>query len=134
MSVLAANGILIQASSDDATYNEVDGLNDISYGPTADMLETTDFKDTSGNHTRMMGLRDGAISVSGDYEASDTAQALMRTQHASGGALWLKVLWDGTNGSKVQCIVENFTIKGGVAGKVEFSASLKFNGAPAAVP
>lgn len=133
MSVLAANGILIQASSDDMSYNEVDGLNDASYAPNADLLDTTDFKDGT-TRTRIVGLRDFSVSLSGDYEHSDTAQALLRSSEASGATVYLRLLWDGTNGVKVTCKVESFTVKGSVAGKVEFSCSLKATAAAAAYP
>lgn len=130
---LAAHPMTISGATTDAGYAEIDGLNDFSFGPTRDVLETTDFADTTTAHTRMLGLKDGAISISGDYESTDAAQALLATQWGNGGAYWLKVLWNGSTGHKVQCIVENFTIKGSVAGKVEFSASLKMNGAFTAV-
>jgi predicted secreted protein len=131
---LAAHATTISVSATDASYNEVDGLNDFSFGPSRDLLETTDFKDTSGAHTRMAGLKDGTISMSGDYESADTlGQNIVRTAFDNGTACWVKVLWDGATGHKCLCIVESSEIKVSVDGKVEWSATLQFNGAPASV-
>lgn len=130
---LAAHLMTISGANADSGYAEIDGINDFSFGPSRDTLETTDTADTSGAHTRMLGLKDGTIALSGDYESGDAAQALLLTQWGNGGAYWLKVLWNGSTGHKVQCIVESFDIKGNVSGKVEFSASLKMNGAFSAV-
>lgn len=130
---LAAHPLVFAVSATDGSYTEVDGINDLSFGPSREMLETTDFKDTSGAKTRMAGLKDGTIQISGDGEFSDTPQNLIRTQEDNGGDLWARIYWDGSAGHKVKCIVESYQIKGQVGGKVEFTATLQFNGAPAAV-
>jgi len=130
---IAAHPLTLSVASADSGYAEVDGINDFSFGPKRDILESTNFKDTSGAKTRFAGLTDGAVSISGDYLSADTPQALIRTQEGNGGDLWVKVLWDGATGHKVKCIVESFTIKAAVAGKVEFSASLQMNGAVTSV-
>ena len=130
---LAGHPLTFSVSSDDSAYSEVDGINDHNFDYMRELLDTTDFKDTSGGRTRMAGLTDGSIEISGDYEASDTGQALIRTQFASGSVLYSKMLWNGSAGHKVACIVEKWTNKVTVDGKVEFSASIKFNGAVSTV-
>lgn len=131
---LAAHAMVISCSTDDITYNEVDGLNDFSFGPNRTMLETTDFKDTSGAKTRMSGLKDGSISMSGDYESGDTnGQNIIRTGFDNGTTVYIRVLWNGTTGHKVAAIVESHEIKGSVDDKVTWTASIQFNGAPSAV-
>lgn len=130
---LAAHPMTISASADDVTYNEIDGLNDFSFGPNRDSLETTDFADTSGAKTRLLGLKDGTIQLSGDYESADTGQSRLTTLWASGATCYIKVLWNGSTGHKVPCVVESFEIRGSVGGKVEFSATLQFVGVFSAV-
>ena len=51
---------------------KIDGINDFSFSPSNDMLDTTDFKDTTGAHTRLPGLQVSSVSLSGDYEHGDT--------------------------------------------------------------
>lgn len=131
---LAAHALAFKVSATDGSYTEVDGINDLSWGPKRDMLESTDFKDTSAAKTRFSGLKDGVLSISGDAEFADTPQNLIRTSEDTGADLWCTILWDGSSGHKVKGIVESYTCKAGVAGKVEFSATINFNGAPAAAP
>ena len=130
---LAGHPLAFSTSSDDVTYAEVDGITDLSFGPSRDMLESTDFKDTSGAKTRLAGLKDGTIQVSGDYESADTGQATILSRWADGAACWAKILWNGSTGHKVACIVESFQIAASVGGKVTFTATLQFNGAFSAV-
>ena len=125
---LAGHAVIIEASSDDATYNAFDGLNDASFSPSRDLLDTTAFNDASARQ-RLAGLTDGSISLSGDYESADTAQALVRTSFTSGAAIYIQCKWDGTNGHKATCIVEDFEISASVDGKVEWSATIQFNSA-----
>jgi predicted secreted protein len=81
----------------------------------------------------MAGLKDGTLSISGDYESSDVGQTTVMTAFNAGTACYIKVLWNGTAGHKVQCVVESYDLKAAVDGKVEWSATLQFNGAPVAV-
>lgn len=130
---LAGHPLAFSVSSDDSTYSEVDGINDANWDQVRDLLETTDFKDTSGAKTRIAGLSDGSIECSGDYESADTGQALIRSSFASGATIYCKLLWNGSAGHKVACIVESWKNSVSFDGKVEFSASIKFNGAVSSV-
>lgn len=113
-------------------YSEIDGINDFSFTPSRDTLDTTDFADTSGAHLRLMGLQDTSISISGDYEAADTnGQVVLRDAMLNGTSVGLGILFDGTDGLKVLCYVESFEISAGVEDKVEFSCELVSTGAVA---
>lgn len=114
--------------------NEIDGIKSFSVSNENDMLDETDFADTSGFRKRFQGLQDGNISLSGDYERTDTAQAALRTAKANGTTVTVQLLYDGTNGDSVVCHVENFSINAEVGSLVEFSANLLFNAAPTTVP
>ena len=118
--------------------DEVNGLNNVGYSPTVDLLDVTDFQDTSGFKLKLAGLKDGSVSISGDYEPSDAPQQLVPSSWSSGASVWATLHFNpsgsaGTKGFQVECKVESFEITAGVDGKVEFSASLSFTGAPVAV-
>jgi len=117
-------------------YTEVDGINSLSFGPTRDQLESTDFADTTGARTRFSGLKDGTVSISGDYEAGDAGQTSVETifDGTADATLWVQILWDGTDGHHVECKVESFTIEADVGDKITFSAELTFTGAKATNP
>lgn len=127
---LAAHPAVIEVSTDDITYNEVDGINDFSFSTGRDVLDTTDFKDTSGAKTKILGLQDTTISLSGDLEASDTnGQNVLRTAFFNGNAIYVGFGFNGTDGYKVQARVSSFEINAGVGDKVEFSCEITSVGA-----
>lgn len=122
---LAGNAVKINASTADDGANEIDGITSVDFGPAQDLLETTDFADSTGARTRIQGLKDLDVSLSGQYEASDTGQALLRTVWASGATVYMRFLWDGTNGLKSTFKVESYKINASFDGVVEFSCALK---------
>ena len=131
---IAAHNIVINvdSSTPGTADQEVDGLRSVSFAPTNDLLDITDFADANARK-RLQGLEDGQITISGDYEPSDSPQAYILTQQAAGGAVTFQVLWNGTNGHEVECLVQDWSIDGEVDGKVQFSATLMFNEAWTAV-
>ena len=131
---LAAHPVIINAGAAASPTDEMDGIISATFSPTRDLLDETDFADTSGAHKRFGGLRDGTISLSGDYEASDTAQTALRAAFDGGTEFHVQILWDGTNGHEVETRVESYEISASVEGKVEFSATLQFNAIPGTVP
>lgn len=130
---LAGHAALVSVSSDNVTYNEVDGLANVDFGPSATIIETTDFADTTAAKTRIKGLADLNVTVSGQYEASDTGQALIRSSWASGATIHVKFLPNGSAGFRCPCIVQDYKINTTVDGAVEFSATFLGNGAIVAV-
>lgn len=135
----AAHPLAVKVSATDASYQEVDGINSVKYGPSRTMLETTDFKDTSAAKTRMAGLKDGTIELSGDLEEADTnGQNIIRTAFDNGTDCWVQIEFvpgasAGSKGYKVKGLVESHEISAEPDGKVTWSATIQFNGAPAAV-
>jgi predicted secreted protein len=138
---LAGHPVLVYAKATNAAAvsgDEVDGINSVSYGPSLDLLDVTDFKDTTGTKLKLAGLKDGSISLSGDLEMTDAPQTLLRTAAGDGSSVWMTIHFNpsgaaSAKGFQVECKVESFEISASVDGKVEFSASLQFNGAPVAV-
>lgn len=130
---LAGSSIVLKGGVSSNPSDEIDGANNIRFGRTREMLETTDFKDTSGARTRLAGLKDGVVEISGDYEPSDTAQTAIESKLDDGNSYYVQVLWDGTNGHEIECKVESFDIDGEVAGKAQFTATLQFTAAASSV-
>lgn len=135
---LAGHPIVIEVSPDDAVWTEVDGLNSVSMGNSRDMLDTTDFKDTSGARTRIAGLFDGTLTFSGDLELSDAGQNQCRSRLFDGAALWVRIKFDPTAGAgfqgyKVKTILETADMNSGVEGKNECNFAAPYNGLPVAV-
>ncbi len=120
----AGHSVVISVSSDDISYSTVDGVKDFSFDPNNELLDVTDFADGSAR-VRIAGLFDNGVTLSGDYERTDTGAALIRTQFAAGSTIYIKILTDGTNGFKATTKVESFSISGSVDSTVQFSATFK---------
>ncbi len=132
MANLAAHAGAFHAASTDTT-GEVSGLDNIDWGPAADVLEITDFADTSAAKKRMLGLKDVTCTVSGHYDSANSPQELIRTSWTSGADLYIRWLPNGSAGFKVVVKVSEFKVSAGVGETVKFSATLLGNGAIAAV-
>lgn len=133
----------VHISTDDgATYNEMDGIKSHGFKPAREMLDVTDTKDGdgSGNGWRKFkaGLKDGGVDLSGDLEEADAnGQNALRTAWENGTEIKIRLEENpaavaGKKGYDVPCLVESYEVNGEVGGTVEFSATLKINGAPAA--
>lgn len=118
--------------------DEVDGLNSVEYSPTLDLLEVTAFNDGSAK-TKLGALRDGSISISGDYEPATAGnQQRVITAAGDGSSVWATVNFNpggsaGQVGFRVECKVANFKIAAQVGDRVTFSAELQFTAAPTAL-
>lgn len=129
----AAHASKVEISPDSITWTEVDGINDASFEVQRDVLETTDFKDTSGAKTRIVGLQDSSISIKGDYEDTDTnGQNILRSYFLAGTSIYVGFKLDGTDGYKVQCYVSKISLPIAVDGKVEFECEFVSIGAVSA--
>lgn len=121
------------ASGAPGSGDEIDGVMDCTVSESRTAIESTDYKGDQFR-TRLMGLRDVSISMSGQMELSDSPQNLIRSSYASGATIYITVLDDGTNGFTFPCLVESYEKGGGVDDAATFSASFVLNGAPVAVP
>jgi predicted secreted protein len=123
------------AAGTPAGSDEVDGINNVTYSPEVNLLDVTDFKDTTGAKRKLAGLRDGSAQLQGDYEQADAPQALLRSS-IDGTTVYMSFHFNpsgsvGTKGFIVPCKVASFEISAEVDGKVTFSASLQFDDVPA---
>lgn len=135
MTVAAHTGIWYAKSTSSSVVSgdELDGINDSSVSREITELETTDFKD-AGYKTRIAGLKDGTIKLSGDYEVADAPQGVIRTAFEAGNTLYLTNLRDGTNGFRYPVLCTSIEESAGVDGKVQCTFNFKLNGAPTAIP
>lgn len=132
---------LVYAKSTSATAvaaDKIDGIQEFTFSRSADMAEITDTKDGSGYKLRQTQLKDTKVDGSGQYEASDAVQQLIRSSWSTGATIYFTVITDpgaaaGSQGWNIPCLVESY--EGGVnpnePGKFSFSAV--GNGAPTAV-
>lgn len=130
----AAHNAVLRIGASATPTDDVDGANDATFNRLADLLDTTDFEDTSNFRTRIQGLKDANFSISGDYVAGDTAQTAVRTAYNNGTTVFVRWLPDGTNGFELECHVESESLSGSVDGKAEFSWTLQGTGSISAVP
>jgi len=129
MASIAAHPVeLYVAALDEQDANDLlVGIKECTVKDSTTVLDITDFKDTSGYKTRLAGLTDVSVSLSGDYDQTDTPQALLKA--VAGTSLYFAILPDGTNGFSYPCLVESYEIKGEIDGLIEISVSLVGNGA-----
>lgn len=130
---LAGYEVVVKGGASSNPATEMDGITSVSFGPNRDMLETTKFNNVNANRSRMAGLKDGTIQISGQYIGNDTAQTALRTAWSNGSDFYCQILWDGLTGHEVRCAVESYEISADVGGLVEFTATLQFNDIPSSV-
>ena len=123
----------ISISTDDSTYNAINGIKSIDAPFSADELDTTAIGGSQWRNS-IQGLKSMDISMDGDYLASDTAQTAIRSAFTSGATIYLKWLIDGTNGFKIACKCFEYTPGGAVEDLASVSFSLKSQAAPTFLP
>ena len=113
------------------TGAKIKGVNSSTRNRLAEMLEITQFGDNY--QKRMPGLKDTSVSLSGNYDPSDTNGQLGLE---SGDSVYIGTYPEGTAtaSKQVPMIVENFEHSASADGKQEFSSSLVGNGAPETLP
>jgi len=113
------------------TGAKINGVNSSTYNRLAEILEITQFGDDYKK--RMAGLKDTSVSLSGNYDPSDTAGQL---DLEPGDSVYIGIYPEGTGtaGKQAPMVVENFEQSSSADGKQEFSSSLVGNGAPETLP
>ena len=116
----------------------VGGVKDASTNDQLDLLDTTAFGN-AGYKSKIVGLSDLSIDMSGDYLASDAGQAVIRAAKAGRSVVYVTIYADpsasaGSKGFRYALVVTEFSIKATVSGLIEFSAKFAGTGtAPTAV-
>lgn len=130
--------VAVKASSAAAVAGDECSAKTVSFDPKTELLDITDFKDTSGCRVKLAGLRDGSANLDGDWDYSLAPHALLYSSWANAADIWLTVHFAPSaaalsKGFNVQCAVESLSIKGDVGSTNSFSCTLAFKGAPTLV-
>lgn len=123
MAIAGHPGAIHYAATD--TTGESTALNTIEMSVNGELIDVTTFSDTSGFHLYVQALKDVTFSVSGFYDSSDTAQALMITHAGNGTTGYIRYLPNGSTGFKCAVKVQDYKVGADVTGAVTFSATLK---------
>jgi predicted secreted protein len=126
MALPGFKGLLSCATGASATYSSLGGFRDFSISDSRDLLDITDFAD--GNvHSRLSGLRDVSVELSGDLEPADAGYLKLRAAYDAGDTCAIQVFSSAvatTSGYAFLMKVASLETKGAVDGKIEVSASL----------
>jgi len=114
---------------DSGSFTKINGVDNATLNRLAELLDVTQFGDT--HKKRIAGLKDSNISLSGNYDPSDTNGQLLLNP---GDEIYLQYLYDGTNGKQILMMVEIFEQSSAADGKQTFSSTLQGQAAPTAVP
>lgn len=135
---LAGHLVVVEVSLDDSAYTEVDGIEDGSWSPTRDIRDVTDLKDADAARRKFALLRDGQITLNGQFEADTNGQGRVRAKFDDGGDLFCRIKWDpsagaGSQGYKVKTVVENWEVNFSRDDVVTWTCTLSWNALPVAV-
>jgi len=104
-------------------------LNNASLSLNGDILDTTSFEDGTYK-TKISGLRDWSVSVSGDLDPSSAQMQGLLAGYTGGSTVAVVLQPTGVTTCQFSgnTLVESFEISGAVDGKVEVSVSLQGTG------
>lgn len=109
------------------------GLNDATLARAGEILDDTEFCENEGYRSRIYGLRDTNISLSGDYEPDDSAQQELFTAWEDREVVRIQYLPDGENGVEGEYVVENIDQSGTIDDKETIDVTLQGTGAISSV-
>ena len=135
MATAANTATVSVATSLGGSYSNLVGAKDFTDSNTLDAIDVTAFDDGI-DRTRIVGLRDNEVSVSGTWQSSGTGFGRVTSAFYSSTptTVFLQVLKDGTNGYKAEYWVTKFDVKGAVDGAVTVDITFSRTGASTAVP
>lgn len=115
----------------DFTDGELCGVESATFARSRTQLDRTDFKNTEEVKKRFSGLKDGNIQLSGFFVGDATQLAFDTAYDGDKDAIvWINILFSSSYGKIVECTVESIEISAEVDGRVDWSVSLNFSGAP----
>jgi len=124
MAINKGKSVVTQVSTDDAAYNTVANLNDVSMTVEGKNVDVSVFADNYVD--RLQTLKDVKYSLKGFYDTADTTgQVVIRTALLGASDLYVKYLPDGTNGFKQKVVVASMDFGSVVDGVVEVTFSLE---------
>jgi len=132
MAEAAYTGVF-STSTDGSTWHVLDDTTTVGWSLDGDELDTSKFG-SSGWKDAITGMMQASADIAGNYNASDTAQGQLQTAYLGRSIVYIKALFDGTNGFTGQFRVFNQKIDAAVADLVKVSYTLKSVSAITAVP
>lgn len=125
------NDVFVGAGSPAATA--FDGIKSADFPLNVDMLDTTDFADGTFRK-KIQGLQNFNVTLSGDYEPADAGYIVVRDAFVAGTTVFVRILFDGTNGFESEFQVASISPSATVEGLATVSVSLESTGALTVVP
>lgn len=130
MSGLPAHETSVLFSADDTTYATIPGKNSVSLSTSRETLDVTDFDDASGARKRILGLKDYGVSLSGHYRPGTNQDDIFNALVAGDfdGTVYIRILWDGSSGVTIPCVIASVDISAELEGTVEISVEAESDG------
>lgn len=129
---VAGKKLLVQVSTaSGGTFTTIAEMNNASVAVNGENIDVTAFG--SSWRSRIQGLKDISLDVSGFYNSTDTnGQSAARNAMVNGTDLYARVLLDGTTSNYIQtqAFLGSYDISASVDGAVEVSMSIEGSGAP----
>lgn len=129
----------ITAIANGAGGTEINGINNVDVGQSSELLDTTSF-DVGQYRTRILGLRDATLTLSGDYIENDPGQNILEANFNSATNLFIAFFPVRTAtpttdiGFTGAFVVQDYNLTAAVDGKLEFSMTLMQAGALTVIP
>jgi predicted secreted protein len=114
------------------SYNTIVGIESASLSRDGVTVDISTLEDADA--ARLLTQADAKISMSGNYEADATGQALVRASIDSDADLFIQFLPTGTTGWRAQYKCTKYEITGDAPGKLAVSIECERTGGFTAVP
>jgi predicted secreted protein len=128
MATAGYNKIVRYSTAEGGTYVTIDDLDDATLSFNGEVLDDTCFSTGApGYRSRLVGLLDVSLSLSGNYSTAAGQRALF-TAWQGRNPLYIQVLPTGSttgNGFQTAFVVESWELGGAVGDKNTFSCSLQ---------
>jgi len=120
--LIKGSDVTVSVSSDDSTYYELNGLDNLSNALDVDLCDYTDFGDDA--HAQLPALFNGSFEIGGWFDAVANGQLLLIDALKDGSAIWCQAEF-GSTAVNVKCKVEKFSFDAPHDCVVKFSATMK---------
>jgi len=108
------NGTL-EVSDDGSTWTDLGGMDSADFEQILEEIAATEFGDT--NVRRIYGLGDASASCSGYADSDDAGQTLIQTNFSARDNVYVRYLYDGTNGLSAEFICTSIATESAVDGR-----------------
>lgn len=133
MAVAAYNGSVRVRGGGAGSYAILAGVNDVSISLSRNLIDVSQIDGSSDFTKRLGGLKDFPITISGFFDATDTAYGHLKANFVSGTQIDIQVYFDPTLGAGntgfecASCLVESMEFSASVDGAQEASFTIQSN-------